>query len=152
MIKKLQLLIFAGMTFAISTFAQPVLTKAGLGFAIGDVYTIGYNSAILDPGAAGANATWDFSKISSTSTATIKGVAPSTLSNGPSFPNSNVALTSSQGSEYYAVTTSLWERQGVEAGTVLIKYSNAETFLTFPLSYNTSSIDSFVGNYKNQGN
>ena len=110
---------------------------------------MGYNTTSLNPGPSGPNVSWDFSAISPTNTVTLKGVAPSTLPNGSLFANANVAMTSGgQGNEYYTITDKLWERQGVEAGGTMIQYSDAETFLIFPLSYNTTNTDSFIATYK----
>jgi hypothetical protein len=104
----------------------------------------------FNPGPSGANVTWDFSNLTpSGSPGRQYWVAPSSNLNGDSFPMANQSVISPIGSSgtyivdgYYQLTNTAFSVRGYEDAEIEY-YSDAEDFVRFPCSYNSSFVDSF---------
>ncbi len=128
--------------------SQPILTKANTAPTIGDSYTYSRINWNGSPGASGANQTWDFSNIVTTTTVQMDFVSPSTCPSFSSFPTANVSTNiGSIQYDYNNITNSAWERVGLYATGVPVPYSNPEDILHFPFTYNNTYVDAFGGTF-----
>lgn len=132
--------------YAASTvFAQVTLTASDINGVIGESFPL-IQSSYASPGNAGANQTWDFSGVSTTSTATMSFTAP----NG-SFPQTNVSLGQPGGELFEDINSNGIYIWGVDAGGTIMTYSNAMTYHEFPLSLGASGSDTHVATFVSGG-
>lgn len=150
--KKLYLLILIQMLLVGLCKAQPSFSRSsfpGVGFA---ATTYDVSSAILSPGNAGANQTWNFGSVTgSGATNTLTMVTPTSTGFGSMFPSSDLAAsTVSAGGNpafaFYQTSSSVIYLIG--AGTngtipVMLQYSNPLTAITFPWTYNSMITDTY---------
>jgi hypothetical protein len=132
------------------SLAQPILTASGINFVIGETFKMNYSNYV-SPGGAGANQTWNLAALSGTTPGLTTMVAPSSTTNGASFPNANVAgSTPSSGSSYFKTSTTALQNYGV-SGTTLLAYSNPEDMLHFPCAYNNTFTDTWATQFQSSG-
>ncbi len=128
---------------AIFVKAQPTVTSSIAG-GIGDVISLSEVDATgFDPGAAGADVTWDFTGITLTGlTSGYTLVDPAVTGVAASFPGANVAGETGGGNyAFFKITTSEFTNYGAYTPTVTASYSDPETLYTFPLTYNATGSD-----------
>jgi hypothetical protein len=140
-----------------TAWGQITLTSS-LNYVAGDSYTIqqcGTTSTM--PSLAGANVTVDYSSVTATGDPITQAfVDPSTTPYSSSFPGAAVASqsVSSQGNTgytYYSSGASILELLGIATSQITMFYSNAQTVMTFPLSYNSTYSDNFAADYSTNG-
>lgn len=125
--------------------AQPSITMAGSAPMPGDSF-VSYFGSYLAPGPAGANQTWDFSGLIPDSTQIITFVAPSSTTNGASFPTADVAQVDPNGGVvYFDYDNGDMEYVGTDAGGILVTQTDPEVVLDFPLSFGTTWTDTQAG-------
>lgn len=125
--------------------AQPTLTSANTNPAIGDSYA-NNNSQYLSPGSSGANATWDLSAMTVTSSPSATYVSASSTPEGLSFPNANISAGANGIYNYYKTSSSAWQYYGIALGMNVV-YSDPEDFLRFPFTYNSTYTDSWAATF-----
>jgi hypothetical protein len=149
--KKLLLLISGSLMLTCSvSIAQPTLTAAGINSVIGESFTF-YNTSYISPGNSGANQTWDLSTMSGTSGGLTTAVAPSSTTNGSSFPNANVAWSSSTGVSYLKTSATALQNYGTSSSATVMAYTNPEDFLHFPFTYNNTFSDTWATQFLSGG-
>ena len=118
---------------ALEVTAQPVITHNGNAPQIGESYNYAGSTGSFEPGAAGANQTWEFSSISPSFTFTSEAVNPVTTPYADNFPEANIAFSQSENNEtfiYNKITNSEMQNVGLgnlnnaEGGQLIIHYTD----------------------------
>jgi hypothetical protein len=142
--------ILVNVLISTATFAQPTLEQSNVGEVLGN----NYMSSITDwdgvISSGGANQTWDYSNIITTSTSSLDYVDPSTCPSAGSFVNANVsAFYDNQSYIHLNVTATDNDVVGQYASGVPIPYSDPEKVLKYPFTMGDSYVDSFGGTFYN---
>lgn len=129
--------------------AQPTITSSVAG-EIGDNIELSeVNATGFDPGATGADVTWDFSGVTTTGTSfgyTL--IDPAATGVGGSFPGANVAGEAGVGNyAFFKITSTEYSNYGVFNGVTTIYYSDPENIYTFPLTYNSTGTDNLYSEF-----
>ena len=134
------------------SIAQPTLTGNGINPVIGESFSV-VTSTYVDPGNSGANQTWDLSSMQNSGINTVSYISPSTTAVSGSFPNSNVASSSTQGvgNAFYKTSATVFQNCGVYNGTVVMSYSDPEDLLRFPCNYNNTYVDTWKTQFMSGG-
>lgn len=131
------------------TIAQPTLTASTNNPAVGNVF-LQHQVAYTNPGAAGANVTWNFSGITSTANMTTTYLLPSATPYASLYPSANLASTiNSNGSTYYSyfnASATSYTINGMNFPSIgtSMPYSDPEKMLSYPFTYNSTYIDDFA--------
>jgi len=128
--------------------AQPTLTVANNMPVTGDIHRY-YNCDSVAPGPSGANQTWDFTGIDTTS-GLDGGYATCVSPLCDSFPGSMLANAIAGGQyTYFKTNASAISIHGIHL-TGYIKFTDDEDLLRYPMSYGTNNIfsDTFNANYQ----
>jgi len=154
--KKLYTSLFLVLFFIKAGIAQPVINSANYP-AFGTVVTTHeVTETSVTPGSAGASQTWDFSSYPATgNTSNSSYVNPATTPFGATFPTATTATlsptTGGNNGYGYLYGTSAYSEIigfGVDATTgpdIVYTYSNPQRVGNYPMYYNTSFTDNFVG-------
>ncbi len=142
--KKIIFILISVLNFSI--YAQPVLNASDINpiDISGNSYS-GFSSTETT-GASGANVTWDFSKLELVDSEPFSAKSVLKAPFSSSFPSSNFFITFENGSDYdyYNLTNSKMEYLGDSSKTsVGVIYTNPETILIFPFTYNTVFNDTY---------
>lgn len=145
-------LIFTTLFLSIYFFsnAQLTLTAEAHNPNVGDTYEQNINS---DPGAgftegpAGADVTWDFSNLT---TSTTRGVSIQAASN-PDFPNADIFYSQVGTYSYFGTTNNAFVYWGIHTDQAVIAYTDGEDQVRFPITYGNSYSDTFEGSYESFG-
>ena len=136
--------------FSIPAFGQITLNKADLIPNIGDTVRM-HSADYMQPGAGGANVTWDFSTLNSTGSSILK-YETNTIWND-SF-NSAPTFIANQESLYFefygADDDSLYVKGAVidyDTDTVVQVYDDPILQMVFPCTYNTAFTDDYYVEY-----
>ncbi len=135
-------------------WAQPDLTRA-------DVYMPGDTANFLvvdgtgvDPGPAGNGVTWDFSNLPRIPAEdyTVRYDSPSAAPNAGLFPTANMVAIQNAGPidayTFFTVSDQQFFLEGLDLPDLgVVTYSNNNLWITFPLGYNETQTDDFVGTY-----
>lgn len=141
-----------------ASFAQPTINIGDLAPTIGSSIT-GADASYTDPGAAGANQTWDLTGMSPEIVSTSNFLSPSGLPESNSFPGAtHTAFTPIEDTGelygYVAVGNNQIEDMGYYSFgpdyDILFLYTNPRTELVFPLSYNDSFSDTYQSEMENE--
>lgn len=146
--KKLLLFTFL-LTPFIALVAQPTISSSINGGA-GDVFNyIDVQTEGFDPGAAGANVTWDFSDIIESGAEygyTLVDVA--STPDGGDFPGSNLAADNGADTYgYFKVTANEFTNYGASTSTSIVFYENPEEIFIYPMSFGTTNTDDFYSEF-----
>lgn len=142
----------------VSAFAQPTINIGDATPAIGSSATIAEGS-YSDPGAAGANQTWDLTGMIPEMVNTITFLTPDGLPESGSFPGAthvaSVTLEQDIDSyDYYAIVNNTIEELGYYStnpdADILFVYTNPRTHLVFPVNYNNTFNDTFETIFENE--
>jgi len=123
--------------------AQPTITATTAG-TVGDEFSFDFVEADgFDPGASGADVTWDFADITLDGTSNnYTFVTPASTGHGDLFPGSNVAAEQGGGNfVYYKINASEWSLYGVYTVASTLAYSDPETYFSFPMTYGSTFSD-----------
>ncbi len=148
MIRSLTLSSFVAL--ALTAHAQPVLTFTDNAPMPGQSYILRY-SPFVDPGASGANQTWDLSSLVTDSLDNLLLVDPTTTMNGASFPTATVAETGADAIMYWRSAADGMYLTGSDAGDALIPYSDEGRYLPYPCAYLDNWNDSVASQFDIQG-
>jgi len=143
--KHLHLLSFFLINFA--TYAQVTLTDTGINSIVGESFSY-IKGGYVNPGNAGANQTWNFpALITSTPNMVTVGNPGSTII-GANFPNANIAWSNTTSGEsfYFKTSSTILQLEGKFENTWIMPYSNPEELIHFPFTH----LDSFVDTWANQ--
>jgi hypothetical protein len=125
--------------------AQPTISADQFNYVSAPSFSYKYmsGSTAIPPGAAGANANWNFSTLSAGSTLNYTTAScPGDVDCG-TFPGANqVVGVSSLAKVYFNKTSSLMEQVG-EKGSANIIFSNPMKMLQFPMSFGQTFSDSY---------
>ncbi len=123
-------------------FSQPVIQANQYNASVGEALTI-HRSNYMNPGASGANVIWDLSALTDNSSEVISYTAAN-----PSFPGSNITGNFQGGvSANFIFDNAGQQYRAITAGSTVIDYSNPQTSLKFPITYNTSFNDDFYATF-----
>lgn len=134
-------------------FAQPTLTSSSAPTPGLVVYSQGCDTTAVLPGSSGANVTWDFANLipDSIPLATTY-VDPATTQYGSYFPTSTVAQAiDTMYSMYYTLSSSLFQLDGFGGYIILEQFSDPQTLMTFPFTYNSAFTDAFYATNSSWG-
>lgn len=127
------------------SFGQ-TLQGSDLNATIGETIDINMSS-YTPPGSAGTGQTWDLSSVSTTSSSTVSHTAAN-----PGFPSTNITQSATGGTSIYFDFASTGQHMhGVDAGGTIITYSDAMTFVGFPLSMSTTGNDTHMATFTSGG-
>ena len=163
---KIQYAIFAAISLICSTtnflYAQaPTLTAAGnpVFGTSSTLYTTAINT-VTNPGASGANITWDFANITPNASQKIDFINSTQTPYGAQFPNT-IAVAYADNLQLPSATISyeFWNSQGVALNRkglanplgITVDYTDSKQMLSFPFTYNNTFNDTFSANYIAQG-
>lgn len=135
---------------AASALAQPTLTFTGNAPQPGTSY-VRHFSPYIAPGPAGAGQTWDFSQLTTDSTATVNLVDPATTAFGVQFPTATVAEVSDGSTIYFRADISGVHLLGYEAEGLPVPFGDDGRFMDFPCSLQTSWTDNYSGTFEVDG-
>lgn len=133
---------------ALLGFSQPTLTGVDLNGSIGDTFRV-VNCEHTAAGNAGANQTWDFSNLDTKGSHQLSYVDAKTTNHASDFPTSNIAWSNLGNISYLKQDAKTHTLQGVVAGGLLIKYTDPEDFLRYPVKYNDSYVDTWGATFTN---
>lgn len=134
-------------------YAQPTFDNSVMG-AIGDSWTwTGWDATEFNVGVEGEDITWDFSGISITGPATLyKNVNPAATPFVGTFGLATLASTTDDMNYSYSqVTATQFNNLGAGSVAATVSYSNPETILTFPLTYDVTNDDTFGAMFTSGG-
>jgi hypothetical protein len=134
---------------AASVQAQPVLTFPANAPMPGNSCTLHF-SPYVDPGAPGANQSWDLSTLASDSTVLIQHVAPTSTDNGASFPGATVAETGTGANMYFRSASDGIYFVGSDADGLVIFNSDQGKYLPFPCTYQSTWTDQSEAQYSSE--
>lgn len=138
------------LTLAAQVQAQPTLTFSGNAPQTGGPFLLRYGP-YQAPGAAGANAVWDFSILTVDSTATMQYVMPSATPQGAQFPAATVAQVGGGNTFYYQATASGVQLAGTVSDGLVIPYTDPGLYLPFPCTYQTTWSDTEAASFVADG-
>ncbi len=137
---------------ALPAIAQPSLTAANFNPTVGqNVSYHNFTPTTFTPGAAGANATWNFASTPNQSTVNFSYVTSASTPYGASFPGANLAANITGSYEYLNANAGFLARQGVYAGGTTLYYSDDQKILTYPFTYNSTLSDNFATTFTSGG-
>jgi hypothetical protein len=141
---------------AVQLHAQPSITAASMNPLAGEVFaSLPLDTASVQPGAAGANLSWDFSSLIFIYNPIYDSYhAASATPYAGSFPDANIASENNitSGEFFYHKTTSTgWEILGYANNLYDFSYSNKQQAMTYPFTYNSVINDTYGGTTTHSG-
>lgn len=160
MTKKFTLLtVMVAVFFAVNLKAQSTLTASNFNPTTGDVVVLAFaDTNNVKEGNAGANVAYDFSTLQKMgNNVSYTYVAPSTTPYASQYSASNLAYSTSsnQGSAGYVYlnfSATAYQNIGVATSTLQMVYSNPQTVLEYPTTYNSTFTDTHKGSGTNSQN
>ena len=146
--KKIYSLLIGMFLMVNISIAQPTITAANFNPVIGQTLTYHtFTPVSLTPGNAGVNQTWNFAGTIGTATNTFTYVTPSSTPYGASFPGATVASNQNGAYDYMIANNSHLARKGVWASNIPIVYSDEQSIITYPFTYNSTFSDNFAATF-----
>jgi hypothetical protein len=146
------------ITCAVFTLqAQPTLNHPGNTPQIGDQIFLQYvDHNGLAPGASGAGVSWDFGTLTNADLLMVEVVDPTLTPYSGDFPDADMAFsTGGIAFSYNTADNSGMYLLGFGADTggvvILNVYTNYETMITYPFTYNSSFSDEYKGGFSSMG-
>ena len=141
------ILLFIGV---LNTRSQLTLTSS-INPTAGDIEVqVRADTTGIYQGNSGANQFWNFPSLSHVDSTNNGWILPSNTPYGSQFPTSNIcALDTCY--NYFNETAALCELVGYFSHGTAIHYSNPETIITFPFTYNSTGSDNFAALILNNG-
>ena len=137
--------------------AQPTLNHPGNTPQIGDqVYLQYVDHSGLNPGSAGAGVSWDFGTLTNEDLLMVEVVDPTTTPYSGDFPGADMAFsTGGVAFSYNQADNSGMYLLGFGADTgevvILNVFTDIETMITYPFTYNSSFTDDYNGGFTSMG-
>jgi hypothetical protein len=145
--KKTTSLLFYIIFIPITLFSQVTLTDLNSPSISDQETEVSINPQGITPGEAGPNQKWTFTNFVIKDSAGDKYINPQVTPYFNTFPLSNVCLLDTC-YNYYIDNGTSFELVGVVSHNTIIPYSNPETILTYPFTYNSTFSDSFAATVK----
>ena len=129
--------------------AQPTLVASTSNPVVNDAFTVySFTPTANQQGSAGANQTWNFASLSSSTTLTSTMISPTGTPYVTAHPTATIVnKTANTNYEYYKTSSTIWERQGFYNLSAAYSYENAQTLLSYPLSYTGTFNDTYRGSF-----
>lgn len=123
-------------------FSQVTLTSS-IDPVPGDIqYFVKADTTGINPGNAGPNQVWNFTNLVKTDSSEVMWVAASSTPYYSNFPQSTMAAIDTC-YDYFKMSNSLTEYVGYYSHGTAVPFSNFESILSFPFSYNSTMSDNF---------
>ncbi len=132
--------------------SQPTITGAVSNYKVGNSYNVHrYDHDNFNPGASGANVTWDFSGLSSSSMDTWEFLSSSTHTAGPDYPAANCYSDDGSNASFWNMSTSEWAFIGglLSSGNIIESYTDKREMVIFPMTFGTVYNETFSGTHEN---
>ncbi len=130
---------------SVSATAQITLNVGTHAISPGDQLSTYDADTSAQPGAAGANITWNLSTLPISSTLTsVNIVAPNTTTYSSSFPTATAAAGSGTSWQYYRVSGNTYSLLGTGNSTQIQSYQQSHDLFTYPFTYNTTTTDNTI--------
>ncbi|MBK8228057.1 MAG: T9SS type A sorting domain-containing protein [Flavobacteriales bacterium] len=133
--------------FAGTAAAQPIIDQSNFAASPGESFVLNA-SAWMDPGASGANVTWDFSGLVIDSAFTYAYVDPASTPMTDSFPTATLAHAENAGYAYrsFDATGGYYLGYHMDQDAV-VDYQDPEMTFQFPCTYGTQWVDDLFADY-----
>lgn len=143
--------IFTLLSFGIASvsLAQPTLTFNANAPQPGPGHEWRFSTYIA-PGQGGSGQVWDFSQLSTDSTAMVSLVDPATTTFGAQFPTATVAEVSDGSTVYFRTDANGVYMLGYEAEGFPVVYSNEGRFMSFPCTHQTTWNDTYAASFQDE--
>ena len=136
---------------SLTIFSQVTLTDLNAPSISNPETEVSINPNGISPGDAGPNQKWNFTNFVIKDSSTDKWIDPEITPYFNSFPLSNLCLLDTCYNYYIKNSTSI-ELVGVVSHNTVITYTNPETILNFPFTYNSTMSDSFAASVQLDSN
>lgn len=107
-------------------------------------------STYIAPGQGGSGQVWDFSQLSTDSTAMVSLVDPTTTTFGAQFPTATVAEVSDGSTVFFRTDANGVYMLGYEAEGFPVVYSNEGRFMSFPCTHQTNWNDTYAASFQDE--
>ncbi|HAY34693.1 MAG TPA: T9SS type A sorting domain-containing protein [Ignavibacteria bacterium] len=144
--------LFLFLVFFVSSnlFSQIILTSANNPVPGNTTKSITCDTTGITEGNSGANQTWNFNGLVRRDSSVHTWVASNATPYSAQFPNSNIASTPNDSDySYYNSSTSELIYNGYGGVFQVNSYSNPETILQYPFTFNSNFSDSYSSVYNN---
>ena len=148
---KKYILVATAVILVSSAFSQSVLTFRDNAFNMGDVL-ISKDIQYVDPGNAGPDQIWDFSKIKITGTESNSNFSPIEKGKRAGLSEYNVLLKDNVREYYMFLTSSGLTEKGYTNKDLTLIYSAPVRKMVYPFSYGESFTDKYAGSATYAGN
>lgn len=126
------------MIESLSGFGQPILTANGINPVVGDVFNYQATNYV-NPGAAGANQTWNLSTMTVQAVSQTTAVSSGSTPYSATFTNSNICFLSPGQYDYFLASNTAYQSLGSYVGNgPAVIYNPPKDILQYPFIYNTS--------------
>lgn len=149
---KKSLLTLATCAIVSALSAQITITQSDIAPIYTGVLQVNDTTPVVTPGTPGASQTYNLTGLNTQTTDTFLFTSPAFTPYVSSFPGSNlsVIINSNLAYLYFNLTASVFEVVGqaadpIGSGIILVPFTNYETQLTFPCTYNTAYTDVAAG-------
>jgi hypothetical protein len=148
--RKLYALVLGLLT--LQAFAQPTLTSAGLNPMVGETFSMAVitSGGSFDIGNAGSNQTYNFAALSGTGS-TVSMVTPNSTGVSSQFAGSTVAASFGSYYSFYTPSNLSLELKGNYSSGVAYIYTNTKSLIAYPMTYNSSFVDTYTNYYTVSG-
>ncbi|MFL5729682.1 MAG: hypothetical protein ACJ75J_09385, partial [Cytophagaceae bacterium] len=141
--------VFAFLSCRFAGYAQPVFNSQ---IKISSAYSVmNFDTTGINPGNAGENVIWDFSKQASLNTSsTVKFMPADSCPGSKNFPKADIALPTGSDRYIFYDTASGWSKVGQyynEKVATVITYSDFQKLGKGPYKYKYHFSDDFLGKY-----
>lgn len=147
-------LLFAAFAIASATAAtaQPTLTAATNNPVIGNIFIEHHaDTTGKKPGPVGSAVTWNFSTLSEIAADTTRYISCAATAYCDSFPGANIVAYSSLGYMYGVTSTTGYKILGGYQDSKIMHYSQPQSAMAYPLTYNTIQKDTLVSSIPGAG-
>lgn len=140
--------LLSALLFAGAAAAQPTIDHSNFAASPGESFVLSA-SAWMDPGASGADVTWDFSGLVIDSSFTETYVDPASTPMTDSFPTATLAISEDGGYAYRSFDATGGYYLGYHLGgtSPVVDYQDPEMTFQFPCTYGTQWVDSLFADY-----
>ncbi|TVR78880.1 MAG: T9SS C-terminal target domain-containing protein [Chitinophagaceae bacterium] len=147
---KKSIYLFLSLLFSYNAFAQISISKENFP-KIGDTITLANDTTQISIGSAGANQIWDFSMLENHGEYSSYFIDPANTPFANSFPNSNIAVISSEDSEEFYVFIDISEdgiyllgfADNSETPPFVVEFETPRQIYEFPFTYEDNFSQSY---------
>lgn len=130
-------------------FSQGVTLTSSNNPSVGETQkSVDCDTTGISQGNAGANQTWNYPSLIRTDSIYISWVAPGSTPYAAQFPTSNIASSIDTANyQFFTSSASNLIVNGTGGPFLIVPYSDPQTFLQYPFSYNSTFSDNFAASY-----